>query len=215
MAKNFKSVLLLLLFSLLMPVIAQADTIRGEFKFNKKVPFVGLIYFADDNSGLRSAGRGSLVIDQINKEFTKKMVVGSMGSEIIFKNSDPFDHNIYSRDIQAGVDFDTGMVASGDESRMKMDWKSGKIIRIGCKIHPKMRAYIANIPSSFYKIMDFSDRRLTFDFELKDVPSAFTKVRIWIPRSDLIELDLRKGDSKSFGLTRRNKKYGELSMTRE
>ena len=156
----------------------------------------------------------AIVIDQVDKVFTTKLVVGTKGSNIDFKNSDTIDHNIYANDLNAKVDFDIGLVEPGGSSILPMDWDSGKIVRIGCKIHPRMRSYIANLSTKYHLILPFEKGKASYEFELDNVPDELTRIKVWMPRYNPIELDISVGESKEVELTKKEKVYGTLKLTR-
>ncbi|MEM9025926.1 MAG: hypothetical protein AAGB06_03230 [Verrucomicrobiota bacterium] len=188
-----------------------AERISGTFKFEERKPFVALVYIVNDHSSQRDIC-GSL--DQKNKAFSIPIVVGQKGCEISFSNSDQIDHNIFANDIRNGVSFDVGLIPPGGSANTQIDWEHGKIIRIGCKIHPKMRSYIANLDTSYYAIVDF-DAESDYEFSIEDVPSEANQLVIWFPKMDGIQIELNDGDEVSLPVTRREKQYGSLSVVRK
>ena len=191
--------------------LSMAETLTGEFVFTKKAPKTGLIYFSEDQS--LSEDRQT-IIDQIDKQFTERLAVGRQGSSIVFRNSDSIDHNIFANDLNAEVDFDVGLVEPESESVIPMEWEDGKVVRIGCKIHPRMRSYIANISSAYYQIMPFKKGKTSYEVSIDKIPSEFTKITVWMPRYDPIELTLPQGESKEIELIKKGKIRGTLRLNR-
>lgn len=191
--------------------IAHAGGISGEFKFNKKPPSVALIYFHEDNS-LKSAGP---TVDQKDKQFVQKMLVGSSGAKIKFMNSDSVDHNIFASDSKSGASFDAGLLPPGQTSQTELTWKPDEVVKIGCKIHPKMQAYIANITSAHHKIVEFEGKSEGAGFTLEGVPEKYTKVRIWFPKQDPVDIVIKKGETKQVDIMEKGKPFGTLKLARK
>ena len=200
----------LLLLSLAAP--AEADTLIGNFSFQVAPPAVALIYFSEDHSLPMSL---HIEVDQRDKNFVEKMVVGAKGTEILFKNSDSVAHNIYANDPKSQVNFDAGLVPPGRSSNLKMDWEEGQVVRIGCKIHPKMQAYIANISSSHYAIVAFKPSDRKAGFRIEKVPEGLSRIRVWFPKHESVEIDLKKGSSITVRVSKSGKKDGDLTLSRQ
>lgn len=187
-----------------------ADTIKGEINFTKKAPFAGVVYVKQQKNATSTAS-----MDQVNKQFTKKVTLGAPGSEVLFKNGDEFDHNIFANDLKNNIAFDIGLMPSGQEATLKMDWKEDSMVRIGCKIHPKMRSYIANINSDYYQEMEFQKKVKNYPVTISDVPADQTEVILMIPKYDDAVLKLNKGESKTVDITKKGKVRGSLTLTRQ
>lgn len=189
------------------------STLSGEFTFAKKPPFAGLVVFGEDQS---KAGKDGVVLDQKDKMFSKKIIVVPKGTAISFKNSDQIDHNIFADDKDAEVEFDVGLVTPGNAAEQKSIWPEGTVARIGCKIHPKMRSYVAVISSAYYAEVEFDTESKTAAFTIKDVPDELTKVTVWLPRYEKVELELKKGESKTVELKKpkKTKVYGTVTLKR-
>ncbi len=191
---------------------ALAGSLSGDFKFDKAPPSVALVYFTEDHSLAKTA---SPTVDQKDKKFVQKMMVGASGCQIKFNNSDSVDHNIYANDAKTGVNFDAGLVSPGQKSQVDMTWKPDEVVKIGCKIHPKMQAYIANISSAYYKIIEFSPTEPALAFSLDKVPDKYTKVRIWFPKQDPIDAEIKKGETKQLSILEKGQPAGTLKLARK
>jgi plastocyanin len=74
------------------------------------------------------------LIGQKNKTFTTRSVKAKVGDKLVFRNDDPFAHNIMSlSDVQS---FDLGTFNHGQARSVTLK-KEGKI-EIECAIHPEM-----------------------------------------------------------------------------
>jgi hypothetical protein len=154
---------------------ASAGSLTGEFRFEKAPPSVALVYFVEETP---AGDTPCPVVDQKDKKFVSKMLVGHSGCKIEFKNSDGVDHNIYSKDPKSGVEFDTGLLPPGQTSQTVMNWDPHVVIKIGCKIHPKMQAYIANVPGKHHMIIEFKLPERAAGFTLEKIPDKLTRIRI-------------------------------------
>ncbi|QPB83342.1 hypothetical protein CWC22_010205 [Pseudoalteromonas rubra] len=195
----------MLALGLCMVFNAQAATLTGELTFVKKPPFAGILY-AKNGAGPKAAE-----LDQANKVFDKKVVVVGKNGEITFKNSDEFQHNIFANDPNSGVKFDVGLMNQGQTTKVSADWSENTLTRIGCKIHPKMRSYIANVNSDTYQVLPFTKKQKTYKIDL-DAGSASTFV-LQIPKYDPVEVTLSAGEAKSVEVMYKGKLRANLSLT--
>jgi plastocyanin len=78
------------------------------------------------------------IIDQKDKQFSKKAIKVKVGDVVEFRNSDPFAHNIFSlSDVKS---FDLGSYPQGQSKKVTFD-KPGKV-EVECSIHPTMQMVI-------------------------------------------------------------------------
>lgn len=87
-------------------------------------------------SGIGQAAEHS--VEQKNKAFAVKTIAAKVGDTVNFKNTDPFNHNIFSlSDIKS---FDLGSYPQGQSRSVVMD-KPGTV-EVECSIHPDMKMVI-------------------------------------------------------------------------
>ncbi len=187
-----------------------AGSLAGNFAFKKKAPKGALIYFSEDQSLSTPAN-----VDQKNTAFVESIVVGAKGNEAIFKNSDSINHNIFANDSELGVSFDIGLAPPGSEFKQPISWESGKMIRISCKIHPKMRAWVASLTSKYHHTVTFKKKQKKVDFEIEDVPDNLSKLVVWMPGYDPIDVAIKPGETQEVKLIRKKKTRGTLTLTRK
>ncbi|WP_199611672.1 cupredoxin domain-containing protein [Flocculibacter collagenilyticus] len=192
------------LFAVSMSATVNAATLTGTLEFTKKPAFTGLLY-AKGGSGPKSD-----VMDQSNKVFDKKMLVVGPNGKINFKNSDTFQHNIFANDPKNNVKFDIGLMEPGQANIVKVDWQENTVTRIGCKIHPKMRSYIANVNAEHYLILPLEKGKKSYDINL-DVGGSTTFV-LSLPKYDPLEVTLAAGESKTVDVTKKGKKRASLTL---
>lgn len=78
------------------------------------------------------------VVDQKDKQFSKKNLKIKAGDTVTFRNSDPFAHNVFSLSDIKG--FDLGSYPQGQSKSVVFD-KPGKV-EVECSIHPTMQMVI-------------------------------------------------------------------------
>jgi len=78
---------------------------------------------------------GEIVIDQKDKQFSVKSVKIKVGDVLVFHNSDPFAHNIFS--LSDAKPFDLGSYPQGESRKVTFD-KPGTV-QVECSIHPGMQ----------------------------------------------------------------------------
>ena len=188
-----------------------AWTLKGKITFKRKAPDAAIVYLPEDNSLALSS---LPVVDQKDKKFLTKIVVGEPGKNFVLKNSDSINHNIFANDKKNGVKFDIGLAEPGVVYERKIDWEKEKIVKIGCKIHPRMRAWVAPIKSKYYHVIDMQKNTKSYEFEIKDIPENLSIVKLWLPSYDAIETSLKSKEKQSHKLMRRKKEKGSLVLER-
>ncbi len=186
-----------------------ADTITGTIEFTKKPPHAGVLYATDDGAGMSQG-----IVDQLNQQFSPMLIVTKKNETIIFKNSDEVDHNIFANDRKSNVKFDVGLMPPGDNREFPQQWPADSLSKISCKIHPKMRGYIAAISSSAVQQFEFDRSNSSFAIDLQRVPSDANEIRLLLPKYDAIVLPIAKGETKTADLVRKGKNKGKLTLIR-
>jgi hypothetical protein len=199
----------------------RSATLSGEFHFIAMPPEVGLVYIAEDQSLTQA-----VIIDQQGKEFLhwtqpgekslRKIVAASPGETMTFKNSASIGHNIYANDARLHVQFDLGLVPPGSDvvKTYPITWQAGEVLRVGCKIHPGMRLYIASLASKHYREIEFNGAPVVrFNFEA--LPAQLTKVAVWLPEHDPIEVVINPGEEKEVALKKAGKLQGIVTLKRQ
>lgn len=189
---------------------ATAGEISGTLTFEKKPPTVGLVYMADDHGLSKSDGPK---LDQKDQAFLQPMVVAPVGAKIKFVNSDNTDHNVYATDADAGADFDIGLASPGSQIDQEVTWQDGAVIKVGCKIHPKMRAYVAAVDSRYHQIIEFDRTQNAHNFRL-EAPDSLSVFRLWLPNYDPVEIQLEAGKEATAELIKKGKVYGSIKLKR-
>ena len=208
--KVLRKLFIIVPLSLYFVSCAFADTVTAELAFTKRPPFAGLIYLVDNKTT-----SSQVTVDQKDKQFTKKLQVGSSGQQIKFNNSDEVEHNIFTNETKHSANFDVGLMPPGATSAVELNWQENSIVRIGCKIHPKMRAYIANILSDYYQVIDFEKSKKTYQIQINDVPKTLTTMNLLMPGYKNMEFELQPGETKEVPISKKGKQRGTLKLSRQ
>ncbi len=188
---------------------AYSESITGNISFNKRAPFAGVFYSVKGEQSNQATN-----VDQLNKQFTKPVFVMNPGANLQFFNSDDIGHNIYANSSDYSVKFDVGLMNPGTELRMDVEWPDEAFVRISCKIHPKMKAYIANLPSDNFTAIEFDRKINEYDFQLDNIGDSDDIFRLWMSGYDTLNIDLNGKQTLSIPITKRGKEYGQLTLSR-
>lgn len=188
---------------------AGAQAMTAVIQFDKRPPKVALFYVP----GSLPQSKGA-VVDQVDKAFTESLVVAAPGTDVVFKNSDDVNHNIFASDVKASANFDVGLMSPGGEKPITVDWKADRLVRVGCKIHPKMRTYIASVDAVFSRVVEFSPTTAEYKIDLSGVPEGANNIVLRIPKYDPLTINLEKPDQWQATLTKKGKPRGRLVLER-
>jgi plastocyanin len=129
-----------------------------------------VVYLED--AGVVPGLGASAVVDNHGMSFVPFITVVSVGGRVVFSNSDPFPHNVFSPDNEK---FNMGTVSmKGSASHT---FKSVGVYSLLCNLHPNMLGYVVVSPSSY-----FAKANLKGKFTIKGVPPGTYKITAWAPR---------------------------------
>jgi plastocyanin len=132
------------------------------------------------------ANRGtSAAIDNKGMSFIPFVTVVAAGGRVLFNNSDPFPHNVFSPDNER---FNLGMIAQKGASAHV--FKTPGVYSLLCNLHPNMLGYIVVTPSSY-----FAKANGKGQFTVKDVPAGTYKITAWAPRQQLVTQSITVKDA--------------------
>jgi len=191
------------------PFTVYPDTIFGKIDFLARPAYTGIVFVKAAHASAKSP-----VLDQKKKHFSSKIVVGSPNEMMTFKNSDSFEHNIYANDMKQNVRFDIGLMSPSHSVQLLMDWQQPSLVRMGCKIHPKMRSYVANIKSDIFHSFNFDRNIKSYSFKLEDVPSERLELILLMPRYDNQHISIKQGESRTLDIAQSGKVKAHLTLTR-
>ena len=184
-----------------------AGTIVAKIHFNKRPPSAGLVFINDGGA------TKSVTVDQKNKRFVQKLYVFPKKHNMHFKNSDDIDHNIFANSHKTGIKFDIGLLPPGQKSTIdNSQWGDKVMLRVGCKIHPKMKTYISTIASSQYQVVEFSKKTKDYQVSLTSLAGK-QPFALRMPGYQPIEFNLNPGESKTVDLIKKSKVKGHINVS--
>jgi plastocyanin len=131
----------------------------------------GVVYLED--APVEPTAKMSATIDNSKMTFAPFVAVIPVGGKIVFHNSDPFPHNVFSPDNEK---FNIGSIAQNGGATARVFKKPGNYTLL-CNLHPGMLGYVVVAPSSYYAKVDGKGH-----YTIKDVPAGTYKVTAWAPR---------------------------------
>ncbi len=208
--RRVTAVIMTVLLGMSVQGVAIAAEISAKIVFSKRPAVAGVLYSPTVPAGKEAAP--DVVVDQLNKNFTSVIQVGHPGSTIRFLNSDKFDHNIFASDSELGVQFDFGLMAPGVEQEQTAAWEPGTLLRIGCKIHPRMRTYIANIPPSRHVLLPFDRKEKEYSVQLEVAAGSGAGAVLLIAGYEPIRVKLLAGQPQVVELLRKGRSGGKVTL---
>lgn len=121
----------------------------------------------------------SPVVDQRGLRFRPSVVAVPVGATVVFRNSDPVIHSVFSPGRQGAAEagggfFDLGRFFPGREVRHTA--QVAGVLLILCRLHPEMAAYVVVAPTQAVTVTDSTGR-----FALTGLPPGPTTLRFWHP----------------------------------
>lgn len=139
----------------------------------------GDVYVYVENVKSAHAKGKSIEIKQENKQFSPRLAVVQVGTNVVFPNFDAIYHNVFSTSPHNS--FDLGSYRAGDKPRTVTLTTPG-VVEIFCNMHQKMSADVLVVPSPLY-----TKARPDGTFRIDNVPVGMRKVVAWSPGTKTIQ----------------------------
>jgi len=159
-----------LLAMLLLPTTTDTGAVSGTIR-SRHVPMDGAVVFLTPEEDHTPAAPETTVVDHRNLQFMPGFVVVPPGSAVVFRNSDPLLHNVFSP-VRNGMGFDLGTYPSPGE-RAQLFPDPGHYVVL-CHVHPEMVAYVV-VADSHYRTVVRADG----GFLLEGVPAGPYRIHVW------------------------------------
>ena len=130
------------------------------------------VVYAEASHTPAAAEKGEAIIDQRNKQFVPYVTAIQAGSSILFPNSDNIRHHVYS--LSHAKRFELPLY-SGIPAKPVLFDKPG-FVTLGCNIHDWMIAYVAVLPTRYFKLTASKG-----EATLQDLPAGHYTVKVWHP----------------------------------
>jgi plastocyanin len=167
------------------PVIAAAS-IAGSVTTVPKAAAASAVVYLED-APVDPAAKMSASITNRMMTFSPFVAVVPVGGKAIFRNEDPFPHNVFSPDNEK---FNMGIIPQRAAAVRVM--KSAGTYTLLCNLHPGMLGYLVVSPSSYFAKADAQGR-----FAIKNVPPGTYKATAWAPRQQPVtqSVTVKDGDA--------------------
>lgn len=170
---------------------AQTATVAGTVRVTAAAATPTVVYLTPRDRTVPSPPPDSFLVDQYELRFVPSVLVVAPGSTVLFRNSDPLMHNVFSPP-GPGAGFNLGTYPQAD-ARPHVFHDTGAYV-ILCHVHPEMAAFIVVLDTPYHATVDDAGR-----FTLADLPPGRYALRTWhLGRAPAeVELDLRPGDRRT------------------
>ncbi|MFQ3250968.1 MAG: plastocyanin [Glaciecola sp.] len=124
------------------------------------------------------------IMDQVNKQFSPKVLVVQKDQAVDFPNSDDIRHHVYS--FSNPNQFEIKLF-SGSEAQ-PLAFKSAGVVVLGCNIHDNMIGYIY-VNDNELTIMTDNEGVASVDFGDTPKPAEFIELNVWHPELSLMQTE--------------------------
>jgi plastocyanin len=119
-----------------------------------------------------TAGPLSITLDNHDMAFVPMIAVVAAGGSVLFTNTDPLMHNVFTPD---GDKWNLGEIAQNATVVKRFDTPATYTIL--CNLHPQMLAYLVVTPSKYFAKADPGGT-----YTIADVPAGTYRITAWAPR---------------------------------
>jgi plastocyanin len=159
------------------PAIAPHGDIVGMVKTTPPAAAANAVVYLEDGPTTEPTHGPAPHVDNHQMVFIPFVQVVTAGGKVVFTNSDPFPHNVFSPDNDK---FNLGTIAqNGGAASHRFD-KAGRYT-ILCNLHPGMIGYVVVVPSAF-----FAKTNAKGHFTIKDIPAGTYQITAWAPREKVV-----------------------------
>jgi len=173
------------------------------------VPDVFAIYWPEDKK-LRSIP----IMDHKDGFFTKKLLLGDQGSKMSLRNSDDVGHTIYVKDKKNKIKWQLGYMPPGSQFEQDLFWEEDVFVEMKCRLHLYMSAWVGSIKTKYYKIFELNQDENYKQIEMSGYPEHFNKLKIWLPKFDLIDIQININEERTLDLIKSGQVLGQIRIKR-
>jgi len=152
-------------------VVAAKGSLSGTVTTTPAAAAANAVVYLED-APIEPTAKMSATVDNRQMTFAPFLAVVPVGGHVVFHNSDPFPHNVFSPDNDK---FNIGVIAQG--AATSHTFKTPGKYTLLCNLHPGMIGYVIVLPSSYFAKSDAKGH-----YTIKDVPPGTYKVTAWAPR---------------------------------
>jgi plastocyanin len=168
------------------PPVVAAASIAGNVTTSPKSAAASAVIYIED-APIEPTAKMSVSITNRMMTFAPFVAVVPVGGKAIFRNEDPFPHNVFSADNEK---FNMGIIPQ--RAAAVRAFKSPGAYTLLCNLHPGMLGYLLVAPSSYFAKADAQGH-----FVIKNVPAGTYKVTAWAPRQQPVTqpVTVKDGDA--------------------
>jgi plastocyanin len=158
------------------PGFAATITATVTDDLGRKLPDAVVTITPEAGTPMPKADAGHLAtatIDQKDETFVPFVVVIHTGGSVVFRNSDPIRHHVYSFSPVRRFE----MVQNPGEVSPPVKFDQAGSVAIGCNIHDHMTAYIHITDAPFAMVTDAGGKAV-----ITDLPPGRFVAKVWHPR---------------------------------
>jgi plastocyanin len=122
-------------------------------------------------------------IDQVGSVFIPHVLPVQKGTKVTFKNSDSFEHNVFSADDCCGMDL--GNFAGGQAADHVFD-TTGEGVML-CKLHPEMAAYVIVLDTAYFTRAELDGAIQSATYRIDDIPPGDYVLKAWNKKTQSAE----------------------------
>jgi len=180
-----------------------------SFTHANAVPKVLILYLPEDES-LTSQP----ILDHDDGDFTKRLIVGAPGEQIVLRNSDEIGHTIYAELNPPEHVWDVDFMPANSSTSRPLSTNVDEFYTLKCKLHDYMLSWAGAIKTKYYKIIDLEEGQQDLRFQFGEIPPEFSQIKLWMPEYEPIALSIKQGEEVSIDLIRKGTARGKLILKR-
>ncbi|MGM0481290.1 MAG: methylamine utilization protein [Pseudomonadota bacterium] len=171
-----QAIQLLILVMLMAPLSAWTKTLQLSVVDKNGQPLANAAVILDNRYLPATADKSaqSLVVDQVDRQFTPFLTTMRVGSRVVFPNSDNIRHHVYS--FSDPKPFELKLYS--DKEQPSVEFNKPGVVTLGCNIHDQMIAHLLITDGQTAMV---SDQQGHVSFSLGGTVAGELSVTVWHP----------------------------------
>jgi len=177
-----RTLLIVLLMLLLLPVALSAATIEGRIALTAEGKPLrsdeaqdAIIYFRPKTPAAKPPAPTKTEMRTVRKQFVPRVLAVTVGSTVRFPNADPILHNAFSTSKDNA--FDVGLYGEGEGQTVT--FSHAGYVRVYCNVHHSMIGHILVLDTPYFTHPDASG-----NFRLTNLPKGEGDLVVWHERAN-------------------------------
>lgn len=157
--------------------------LRGRVRAASLEAAGAVVFLVAEGADSAPASMDTVLIDQREIGFLPRVSPVRFGTTVLFRNSDPILHNVFSPP-GPGAGFNLGTYPSPGVRGHR--FAEPGVYAILCHVHPEMVAYVLVLATSLWTVVDRDGT-----FSLSDLPAGRYRLRVWQERTAPLEQEIQ------------------------